>query len=121
MQMHYDEQADRIIEAMETAHDDLDRLRTVAASAAAEAKRIHARALLEARTIGLSSREEREAHATLASADAGEAADIAERTYRDTLTFGITGDYDTAPDLGVLADGIRSSMQELLAAVGQEG
>ena len=87
MQMHYDEQADRIIEAMEQANDDLDRLRTVAASAAAEAKRIHARALLEARTIGLSSREEREAHATLASADAGEAADIAERTYRDTLTY----------------------------------
>lgn len=85
--MHYDDQADRIIEAMESAHDDLARLRSVASSAAAEAKRIHARALLEARTIGLSSREEREAHATLASADAAEAADIADRTYRDTLTY----------------------------------
>jgi WS/DGAT/MGAT family acyltransferase len=46
---------------------------------------------------------------------------VAIFSYRDTLTFGITGDYDTAPDLGVLADGIRSSMQELLEAVGQEG
>lgn len=87
MQMHYDEHADQIIAAMEEAKDDLERLRTDAASAAAEAKRIHARALLEARTIGLSSREEREAHATLQSADQAEAADIAERTYRDTLTY----------------------------------
>ena len=40
---------------------------------------------------------------------------VAMFSYRDTLTFGITGDYDTAPDLQVLADGIFSSMAELLA------
>lgn len=40
---------------------------------------------------------------------------VAMFSYRDTLTFGITGDYDTAPDLQVLADGISSSMAELLA------
>lgn len=87
MQMHHDDEADRIIAAMEDAHDDLEHLRSVASSAAAEAKRTHARALLEARTIGLTSREERDAHATLAAADHLEAADIAERTYRDTLTY----------------------------------
>ena len=45
---------------------------------------------------------------------------VAIFSYRDTLTFGITGDYDTAPDLGVLADGISSSMAELVAAAGQD-
>ena len=40
---------------------------------------------------------------------------VAMFSYRDTLAFGITGDYDTAPDLQVLADGISSSMAELLA------
>ena len=35
-------------------------------------------------------------------------------SYRDTLTFGITGDYDTTPDLQVLADGVAASMAELL-------
>ena len=44
---------------------------------------------------------------------------VAMFSYRDTLTFGITGDYDTAPDLQVLADGISSSMAELLATVQQ--
>ena len=42
---------------------------------------------------------------------------VAMFSYRDTLTFGITGDYDTAPDLQVLADGISSSMADLLATV----
>jgi diacylglycerol O-acyltransferase len=46
---------------------------------------------------------------------------VAIFSYRDTLTFGITGDYDTAPDLQVLADGIATSMAELVAAVGQDG
>jgi WS/DGAT/MGAT family acyltransferase len=40
---------------------------------------------------------------------------VAMFSYRDTLTFGITGDYDTTPDLHVLADGISASMAELLA------
>lgn len=35
-------------------------------------------------------------------------------SYRDTLTFGITGDYDTTPDLEVLASGISESMEELI-------
>lgn len=39
---------------------------------------------------------------------------VAMFSYRDTLTFGITGDYDTAPDLQLLADGISSSMEELV-------
>jgi hypothetical protein len=39
---------------------------------------------------------------------------VAMFSYRDTLTFGITGDYDTVPDLQVLADGIAASMTELV-------
>lgn len=39
---------------------------------------------------------------------------VAIFSYRDTLTFGITGDYDTAPDLEVLADGISEAVHELL-------
>ncbi|HEY0644982.1 MAG TPA: wax ester/triacylglycerol synthase family O-acyltransferase [Nocardioides sp.] len=46
---------------------------------------------------------------------------VAIFSYRDTLTFGITGDYDTTPDLQVLADGISSSMAELLEVVRQDG
>jgi diacylglycerol O-acyltransferase len=44
---------------------------------------------------------------------------VAMFSYRDTLTFGITADYDTAPDVQVLADGIAASMAELLAAARQ--
>ena len=40
---------------------------------------------------------------------------IAMFSYAGTLCFGITGDYDAAPDLRVLADGIRGSVDELLA------
>jgi diacylglycerol O-acyltransferase len=40
---------------------------------------------------------------------------VAMFSYRDTLTFGITGDYDTAPDLQVLADGIAASLAELVS------
>lgn len=83
--MHQDE-GDRIIEAMEETLDRLPLLRDTAARALADAKRTHARALLDARSQGYSSREEREAHATLEAADAQQAADIAERTYRDALT-----------------------------------
>jgi WS/DGAT/MGAT family acyltransferase len=46
---------------------------------------------------------------------------VAMFSYRDTLTFGITGDYDANPDLSVLADGIASSMDELLAIARQPG
>jgi diacylglycerol O-acyltransferase len=46
---------------------------------------------------------------------------IAMFSYRDTLTFGITADYDTAPDLQVLADGISASMAELLAVARRSG
>ena len=39
---------------------------------------------------------------------------VAMFSYRDTLSFGITADYDTTPDLQVLADGIAASMDELV-------
>ncbi|WP_433567512.1 wax ester/triacylglycerol synthase family O-acyltransferase [Nocardia sp. CA-151230] len=42
---------------------------------------------------------------------------IAILSYGDRLTFGITGDYDSTPDLEVLADGIHSAIAELLTAV----
>ena len=35
-------------------------------------------------------------------------------SYCDTLTFGITGDYDSTPDLEVLAHGIEAGVAELL-------
>ncbi|MET9492947.1 wax ester/triacylglycerol synthase family O-acyltransferase [Nocardia sp. NPDC006630] len=41
---------------------------------------------------------------------------IAILSYGDQLNFGITGDYDTTPDLQLLADGIHSGIAELLAA-----
>jgi diacylglycerol O-acyltransferase len=41
---------------------------------------------------------------------------VAMFSYRDTLTFGITADYDTAPDVEVLADGIVASLAELVEA-----
>lgn len=82
-----DTEADGVIDAMEAAVDSLDGLRTQAAGADAEAKRLHAIALLDARSLGFRSREERDAHATLASLEAREAADICERAYRDTLTY----------------------------------
>jgi diacylglycerol O-acyltransferase len=37
-------------------------------------------------------------------------------SYRDQMTFGITGDYDTAPDVDVLAHGIEDGMAALLKA-----
>jgi WS/DGAT/MGAT family acyltransferase len=37
-------------------------------------------------------------------------------SYCDRVTFGITGDYDSAPDIDVLASGIEHSVGELLAA-----
>lgn len=41
---------------------------------------------------------------------------IAIFSYRDSLVFGITGDYDSAPDLDVLADGIARSVSDLVEA-----
>ncbi|WP_151081864.1 WS/DGAT/MGAT family O-acyltransferase [Nocardioides cynanchi] len=46
---------------------------------------------------------------------------VAMFSYRDTLSFGITGDYDTVPDLQVLADGIGESMAELLREAARAG
>ena len=39
---------------------------------------------------------------------------VAIFSYMGTLDFGITGDYDTAPDIGVVAKGIEAGMRELL-------
>lgn len=82
-----EDEADHVIAEMEEALDRLGELRITAASTDAEAKRLHARALLAARSKGYTSREERDAYATLESVDAREAADICERSYRDTLTY----------------------------------
>jgi WS/DGAT/MGAT family acyltransferase len=38
-------------------------------------------------------------------------------SYNGKVTFGITGDYDTTPDLDVLAHGIEEGMAELLAVL----
>jgi WS/DGAT/MGAT family acyltransferase len=38
---------------------------------------------------------------------------IAIFSYAGNLTFGVTGDYDTMPDVKVLCDGIRAGMDEL--------
>ena len=39
-------------------------------------------------------------------------------SYCDQLTFGITGDYDTAPDIDALARGIADSLAELVGLAG---
>ena len=39
---------------------------------------------------------------------------VAMFSYRDILTFGITGDFETTADLEVLATGIGDSLAELL-------
>ncbi len=39
-------------------------------------------------------------------------------SYTDKVTFGITADYDSTPDIGVLADGIEDGIRELLDAAG---
>ncbi len=41
---------------------------------------------------------------------------IAMLSYADTFVFGITADYDTAPDIDTLATGIEQGMAQLLAA-----
>jgi diacylglycerol O-acyltransferase / wax synthase len=42
---------------------------------------------------------------------------IALLSYNGTIGFGLLGDYDSAPDLGILAEGIEKSIQELLTLV----
>ena len=39
---------------------------------------------------------------------------VAILSYDGRLAFGVTGDYDTAPDVDVLCDGIQASMDELV-------
>jgi diacylglycerol O-acyltransferase len=43
---------------------------------------------------------------------------VAILSYNGHLRFGITGDYDTAPDIGVLADGIDAAVATLLRLAG---
>jgi WS/DGAT/MGAT family acyltransferase len=42
-------------------------------------------------------------------------------TYCGNVTFGITGDYATTPDIDVLADGVENGIAELLAAARAHG
>ncbi len=44
---------------------------------------------------------------------------VAIFSYDGAITFGVTGDYDTAADIDVLCDGIEHSMVELLALAGR--
>lgn len=46
---------------------------------------------------------------------------VAMFSYRDALTFGITSDYGSVPDIEVLASGISESMAELVAAAQRAG
>jgi WS/DGAT/MGAT family acyltransferase len=46
---------------------------------------------------------------------------VAMFSYRDTLTFGITSDYGSVPDIDVLSSGIARSMADLVAAVRRAG
>jgi hypothetical protein len=39
---------------------------------------------------------------------------VAIVSYDGALNFGVTGDYETAPDIQVLCDGIKAGMEELL-------
>ena len=43
---------------------------------------------------------------------------VAIFSYDGSLKFGVTGDYDTAPDIRVLCQGIETGMAELLSAAG---
>lgn len=40
---------------------------------------------------------------------------IAVLSYRDRLIFGITGDFDTTPDIDTIADGIEREIADLSA------
>ena len=43
---------------------------------------------------------------------------VAILSYNGRLHFAVTGDYDTAPDIGILADGIEAALETLLALSG---
>ena len=43
---------------------------------------------------------------------------VAIFSYAGQLTFGVTGDYDAAPDIDVLCHGIEEGMEELLKRAG---
>ena len=43
---------------------------------------------------------------------------VAIISYDGGLNFGVTGDYETADDIGVLCDGIEAGVAELLAIAG---
>jgi diacylglycerol O-acyltransferase / wax synthase len=44
---------------------------------------------------------------------------VAILSYNGQLSFGITGDYDTAPDIGVLADGVDAAVATLVRLAGR--
>ena len=46
---------------------------------------------------------------------------VAIFSYDGGLTFGVTGDYDEAPDIDVLCGGIEQSTRELVAAAERHG
>ncbi len=46
---------------------------------------------------------------------------VAIFSYDGTLKFGVTGDYDTAPDIDVLCRGIEAGIAELVTAAGADG
>jgi diacylglycerol O-acyltransferase / wax synthase len=39
---------------------------------------------------------------------------VAIMSYNGRLQFAVTGDYDTAPDIGILAEGIEAALETLL-------
>jgi hypothetical protein len=43
---------------------------------------------------------------------------VAIFSYNGMVNFGVTGDYDTAPDIGVLCRGVEDGMSELLKLAG---
>jgi diacylglycerol O-acyltransferase / wax synthase len=45
---------------------------------------------------------------------------VAIFSYNGMLNFGVTGDYDTAPDIGVLGGGVEDGMTELLKLAGDD-
>ena len=46
---------------------------------------------------------------------------VAIFSYNGMLNYGVTGDYDTAPDIGVLCHGVEDGMSELLKLAGEDG
>lgn len=83
-----EQQIDTVIDSLEEAQDSLEELGRMAATAKAEAKKVYARAILNASEAGHGkNREERLAYADLEAADAEATAEICERIYRDRLTY----------------------------------